>query len=90
MMINARVKCDFCGSTQIVRVTMSSKLKPGDALYSDPNNHDFGRCVKCKRQKTTVVEVETFTSTSKPRGFWKIPQADGPSASPSTTDKEKS
>ena len=86
--IEARVQCDTCKSTQKVLVVASAKLKPGDALYTDPLNHNFGRCVKCKRQKMTVTEVETFTSTPKPQGFWKIPQADGTSGPTSPTDDE--
>lgn len=91
LMIDARVQCSTCKSAQLVRVTASAKLKPGDALYSDPRNDNFGRCVKCKRQKMIVIEVETFTSISKPQGFWRIPQAqeDGSSESTSTTEDEK-
>jgi hypothetical protein len=72
---------------QSVRVTAGSKLKPGDRLYTDPADHNFGRCKKCKRPKLTVVEVQTFTSQKKPHGFWRIPTAETGSSSP--TDEKK-
>jgi len=92
MMIDAVAQCDACKATKKIRVVASCKLKPGDPLYTDPNNHDFGRCVRCKRTQMRILEVATSTSTSKPQGFWKIPQSqeDGSSEPSSTTEDEKS
>jgi len=88
LLAEARVECDHCGFRQIVKVTMSAKLKVGDQLYDDPNNANFKRCKKCKRIKLTVVEVQASSLPNKPRGFWRTPGTETGSSSPTSEGEE--
>lgn len=86
--IDARVQCDHCEFEQKVRVSASAGLKVGDPLYDNPHDSSFKRCRKCKRIKLTVVEVQTFSSPSKPQGFWRVPTAETGSSSPTSEGEE--
>lgn len=77
MMIDAVAQCSYCRASKKLQVTAGSRLKVGDAVYEDPSNHNYARCTRCKRTMLVITQVETSISTSKPRGFWKIPKGRG-------------
>jgi len=78
-------RCNSCGKTVVLTFRYGNNLKPGDKLWNDPENPNFGRCPKCKRRSMTVVRVATATpvSTEQHPGFWKPPGGPGNSSSSS-------
>lgn len=73
-------ECSFCGRVVQISAQSCMKVKPGDVLYSDPQNHDFGRCPSCRRKRMVVKTVPTTTETQSVTGFWKLPTDDGDSS----------
>jgi hypothetical protein len=67
-------KCS-CGRVVILTFKYGNNLKPGDKLWSDPGNPNFGRCPACKRTNMIVQRVaEIPPSPGEPHpGFWKPP-----------------
>lgn len=67
-------KCELCGWERKFTQAISAGLKVGDVLYSIAEDHNFNKCNRCKRQRMIVTKVPEYSTSTKPKGFWKIPE----------------
>lgn len=78
-------ECTHCGRKVKLLLESSMGPKPGDTIYKDPTNPNFGRCPQCKRLKLVITSVPTTTVQQSVTGFWKLP-VDEPDSSDTETD----